>query len=354
VKFRKICREPHVKFRLDFQEIPAEMAKRKNLARTLSRGLDTVSAVTPAVALTEHRGRGRPVKMLASEIMGRADNYRQVFWHYRLHSNKKHPSRNKWVRDKPHPWANPQSLNGYAYVWNNTENQIDPTGLRTYACLARIRRQDVGGCDYGSIDESAFGGGDEGGLFDEEVLLGNAGPGFGDLHGYTVFDAVAGAPGTYFNLEPTGQVSWGFSITTWYSAMAAQDAQLLANSREGYFRQLGAAVAALQAALQAAGVQPGRIQDLISAFIQENSSFNPATVQLGGGNFDFQAQSLGAFLNCVNERCDEGGLGTIDYSHNDGTLHLDTADPFNFPGGTFLHTAVDVLLGNLFYFVIPR
>jgi hypothetical protein len=87
--------------------------------------------------------------------------------------------------------------------------------------------------------------------------------------------------------------------------------------------------------------------------------FNPDTVQLQGGNFDFTipVDQFGNYLldfGCSHERCDEGSLGTLDFSHNDGTFHLDTADPFNFLGGPFMHLGVDLLLGNVFYFAIPR
>jgi hypothetical protein len=166
------------------------------------------------------------------------------------------------------------------------------------------------------------------------------------MYGDTIFGAINGAPGTYINWTPGSGFTWGFSIPAWFAAMATQDAQAIANSREGYYAQLGATVAAMQA--------QGVSSDEIQAFIQANS-FDPDTVQLEGGNFDFQVSaSLLGSLNCPEERCDEGGLGTIDYSHNDGTLHLDTADPFNFPIGTLEHTVVDFFLGNIFFFVIPR
>ena len=258
--------------------------------------------------------------------------------------------------------GNPQSWNRYAYANNSPLNSIDPLGLTPNPmCAARSAGPRAAYNCHNGFDTPDGGGGgdgfetDNGDQFDQQALCGGGGPGFCDIAGNTIFGAMQGAPGTYITWTP-GQTgfSWGFSIPAWESAMAQQDAQMLGNSSEAYYAQLGATVAALQVALQVAGVKPQDIANLIDEFIQGNSSFDPNTAQLGGGNFDFQAQSLGSFLNCANERCDEGGLGTIDYSHNDGTLHLDTADPFNFPGGTFLHTAVDVFLGNIFYFVIPR
>ena len=81
------------------------MAKRKNSVIARKTGLDSFSAVTNQMALTERRGRGRRAKMPASEIIGRANNYRGMFWLYRLHENKKDPTKNEWVRDQPRPWV---------------------------------------------------------------------------------------------------------------------------------------------------------------------------------------------------------------------------------------------------------
>ena len=46
--------------------------------------------------------RGRP-GIRQSEITGRADNYRRMFWTYRLRNKNK--KENEWVRDKPYEWA---------------------------------------------------------------------------------------------------------------------------------------------------------------------------------------------------------------------------------------------------------
>lgn len=81
------------------------MAKRKNPGLGRTRGLDTYSSFLPEATLNEHRGRGRRAKMPASEIIGRASNYRGMFWLYRLHENKKDPTKNEWVRDQPQPWV---------------------------------------------------------------------------------------------------------------------------------------------------------------------------------------------------------------------------------------------------------
>jgi hypothetical protein len=53
----------------------------------------------PLDAFSEKRRRGRP-GVGASEIVLRAENYRRMFWDYRLDKKKK-----EYVRDKPSEWA---------------------------------------------------------------------------------------------------------------------------------------------------------------------------------------------------------------------------------------------------------
>ncbi len=69
-EFWPVCRELPVKFRAGFQEIPAKMPKRKKSIKKSRKPLDTYSG---------KRGRGRPPKMYASEVSGRAYNYRLIF-----------------------------------------------------------------------------------------------------------------------------------------------------------------------------------------------------------------------------------------------------------------------------------
>jgi hypothetical protein len=56
------------------------------------------------VDTTSGKRRGRPPKMAASEIVGRANSWRKMFWQAYLQTYK-NSERNKWVRDKPHQWA---------------------------------------------------------------------------------------------------------------------------------------------------------------------------------------------------------------------------------------------------------
>jgi hypothetical protein len=70
---RVICRffqRLSVKFRFAYPEISAKMAKRKKLFEDPKKTLD---------AYSEKRRRGRPYKVRASEVSGRAYNYRLIF-----------------------------------------------------------------------------------------------------------------------------------------------------------------------------------------------------------------------------------------------------------------------------------
>ena len=66
------------------------MPRRKNPRPEPKIGLDT---------FRQRMKRGRP-GVFSSEIVSRADNYRQMFWTYRLNQKKK-----KWVREKPQEWV---------------------------------------------------------------------------------------------------------------------------------------------------------------------------------------------------------------------------------------------------------
>jgi len=67
------------------------MKKRKKAAKQATKALDTFS---------EKRRRGRPPSIPASEISGRAENYRQFFWEKRLDKKSK-----QFGRDRPYTWA---------------------------------------------------------------------------------------------------------------------------------------------------------------------------------------------------------------------------------------------------------
>jgi hypothetical protein len=79
-----------VKFSGVVGDLSAEMPRRKNSRRSSKVPLDKKTANTRT---------GRP-GVRHSEIVGRAVNYRSIFWCQRLDRKKK-----EWVRDKPYTWA---------------------------------------------------------------------------------------------------------------------------------------------------------------------------------------------------------------------------------------------------------
>ena len=70
----------------------AKMPKREKSPKTEKISLDRGS---------EKAGRGRP-GVRPEEIVGRAENFRRMFWSQCLHGSKKN---RKWVRDQPYEWA---------------------------------------------------------------------------------------------------------------------------------------------------------------------------------------------------------------------------------------------------------
>ncbi len=90
--------------------------------------------------------------------------------------------------------ADPQSWNRYAYVANHPLNSIDPLGT----CP---QNKDDSLCDE---DGWTLGGGVGGGV----------GSGM-SIFGYDMFDAIAGAVGTYITIDKYGKWGFGFSETLW-------------------------------------------------------------------------------------------------------------------------------------------
>jgi hypothetical protein len=69
-KFRPVCRERRVKFGSIYWGVSVKMPKSKKPTKKPQNPLDT----SP-----KRRGRGRPYKIRASEVSGRAYNYRSIF-----------------------------------------------------------------------------------------------------------------------------------------------------------------------------------------------------------------------------------------------------------------------------------
>jgi hypothetical protein len=257
------------------------------------------------------------------------------------------PADMSWLRT-----LNPQSWNRYSYTSGNPTGMVDPSGLWN------ILGYNMGGGWFGGIFYAGYG------LYNS---LWNAGPFGGGGCSADNLDMPCGLTGSIiesgaglqcpYNVCTTGLTPGNLTaiaqfnpntgtyqqVTPWtYLGMTLQQFQA------AYFDQLNATAAALAAA--------GQSQSTIDEFMALNGSPNWATIPIEGGNFDFQGASLftGLANICPWKRCDEGSLGTLDFSHDDGTFHLDTADPYNFPGGTLVHIGIDVLGGNFGWGVIPR
>jgi len=262
------------------------------------------------------------------------------------------PNLGRW--HSPDPIAgnptNPQSWNMYAYVANNPTTSIDPLGLCSSVGPG-------GGFDC-SPEEAAQsniwglgGGGDDIGVD----------PG-GNVFGYNIWDALEGAPGTYLTTDMYGNFNWGFSIDQWKSFYAAQ------TSAHYYFTGGDGSVVEQQTELNA--IQFGQqackdndpsavascIQQVYDRLIAQGPTGDPQ-----GGNYDFSYVNPDGTLSitingqgvdptdfgCAFSRC--GVFNSLDYSHGDGTFHIDTANPIFFPVGTFVHVGWDLLGGNTWW-----
>jgi RHS repeat-associated protein len=104
--------------------------------------------------------------------------------------------------------TNPQSWNRYSYVLNRPINSIDRTGLHPaiYApdCATAL-----------DVSPQCSGGG-------PGSLMG--GTGLGAIFGNDIFDAIAGASGTFLSLNMYGQLSFGFSIELYQTTLQLVDA----------------------------------------------------------------------------------------------------------------------------------
>jgi RHS repeat-associated protein len=237
--------------------------------------------------------------------------------------------------------ADPQTWNRYAYVRNNPLGLSDRTGMYIGGprCAAmsgkRIPRaaEMCGGC-YDNSDWNCIAGGSEG----------LSAP--GDM-GYTIFDAIQGAPGTYFNLTPNGP-SWGFSIPAWYSAMAAIDAQAnYLSQANGQYDRLN-----------------GNLQEQCGVV---GCSADPSNCLLIGGHCNFSLDcpdwticGPGRYDNGIHIECASGGY---DCSSGDSlVVHDDTVSPWVGPftlGAIFTanfweHGFVDLIGGSLVVGAFPH
>jgi RHS repeat-associated protein len=248
--------------------------------------------------------------------------------------------------------TNPQSLNRYAYVTNNPTSLIDPAGL----LLRNPGWQDDYGCTVDGIavdcaeayQEAA--GGAIVGCGNNQCQAVGLDPQTGQQ---AILRFIAGAGGA------TGYLS-GYDISQGLNEMNGtfmSDAVFQAYLQGGFLDAINAQLAAVISALEARNTDPGQITAFIN-YVSEHFS----EIDIEGGNVNFFSlgtDSVGQSFNftafgCSNERCDEGALGTLDFSHNNGMFHLDTADPYSGVWGALAHFGVDLILGNTAYWVLPR
>ncbi len=121
--------------------------------------------------------------------------------------------------------SNPQSWNRYAYVNNSPMGAVDALGL---ACIMAMDGGDGRpygrGCGGGGGFWGRFAAMEDAGMFDGGVGYGPGGDNGTAVMGNDLFDALAGAPGTYMTKNMYGGIGWGFSIDKWYFDWAGIEA----------------------------------------------------------------------------------------------------------------------------------
>ena len=236
--------------------------------------------------------------------------------------------------------TNPQSLNRYAYVLNNPTNSTDPLGLKP---------DDANTVDVDSIIDSLFGGS----FFGGGCFADGAPAPCSMVLAQVAAGAAVQCPGNicegwasngegqiaYAQFHPTLENANNWQVVSPWIADPS-----LPQNQPGYLPAVQAqrdyAYRLLQ---QIVGEDDPKLKD----FMKANSDLLSLTVE--GGNVHFN--NVGFNFGCEHGRCDNG----LDFSHGGGvTFHADTANPFNFPGGTIVHFAVDIIAGNFVYTVIPR
>jgi RHS repeat-associated protein len=262
---------------------------------------------------------------------------------YREYSNQ-----GRWASPDPAGLAavdptSPQSWNRYAYVKNNPLNRIDPTGMNDCEEHADCGDggwwtgpqpgQDLfGGSSFGGCGWSDFWGGD---CAATQRLLDPSGRGQSEL---------LAAEARYASIINTG---WDPELQKQYYTYS------FAGGCNGALQcqtQLGAIQFGQQAcAGQAPSAVAGCIEQVYNQLLLQtadpnflptggNYNFNFANIQINGQNVNPNE------FGCVFSRC--GILDSMHFNFSQQTFHVDTANPWFAPIGSFLHLGVDVIGGN--------
>lgn len=153
-------------------------------------------------------------------------------------------------------------------------------------------------------------------------------------------------------------VNGTFTLANWNSyfpptvsyQFSGGDGSILEQQEEAAAIQLGE--------LQCAGEDPSAIAQCIQdAYDTIQPKLDPnGNPQMVGGNYDFLTSSVqisGQGINpssfgCFDSRC--GTFNSLDFSHDDGTFHVDTANVWSMFGiGALVHFGADIIGGNTWW-----
>lgn len=156
----------------------------------------------------------------------------------------------------------------------------------------------------------------------------------------------------------TRRFNWGFqpkiriAIALFAAASLLPASRVSADTRQddaGFVDARDAQLRSVISALKEVGVK----EEVINAFMEANAI--AYSTKLEGGHFDFvnPIDENGRPIidvGCPHRRCQNG----LDFSHNDGTFHRDSANPYNFPIGTVQHLGKDVIYGHFVKYIAAK
>jgi hypothetical protein len=224
-------------------------------------------------------------------------------------------------------------------VLNNPLSNVDPGGLDLWSGDGYVGNDP--NCDSGDVSCGNISGG---GGHDSDTENGVSGSQAGNLSFYCDLPGNCG----FGQIGAIAEGQYASQQYTSYSFTGGANTVLEQQTEQ-------AAIAYGEQAC--GGDDPGTVSNCIQQVYNqlESQQDGPNAPWLEGGNYNFpftgiqiNGQAASAYdFGCSSERCNFNGLGSLDYSHNNDAFHVDTADPFFFPIGTFLHVFVDMFLGNI-------